>query len=151
MSNKPTLALRLISMIAYLAMVVGIIGMIAAHKLFSSQPVVILAQLGALGLLIWARVTFGLRSFHVVANPTQGGLITRGPYRVVRHPIYAAVSLFTVAGAAGNLSWIAAGLSGLVVASSLARIFCEEALLPGQYPEYREYSSRTWRMIPFVF
>jgi protein-S-isoprenylcysteine O-methyltransferase Ste14 len=151
MSNKPSRVLRLISVIAYLAMVLGIIGMMAAHKLFSRQPVVILAQLGAVGLLVWARVAFGLRSFHVMANPTQGGLVTWGPYRVIRHPIYAAVSLFTVAGAAGNLSWVAAGFSGLVVASSLARIFCEEALLPGQYPEYREYSRRTWRMIPFVF
>jgi protein-S-isoprenylcysteine O-methyltransferase Ste14 len=37
--------------------------------------------------LATARVTFGGRSFHVGANPTEGGLVTKGPYRFVRHPI----------------------------------------------------------------
>jgi protein-S-isoprenylcysteine O-methyltransferase Ste14 len=41
-----------------------------------------------------ARVTFGRRSFHAAANPTAGGLVTTGPYRLIRHPIYTAACLF---------------------------------------------------------
>src|SRR5664279_6232029 len=49
-------------------------------------------------LMIWARLTFGMRSFHATANPTEGGLVTNGPYRYWRHPIYAAVLLFVWTG-----------------------------------------------------
>ena len=50
-------------------------------------------QLLGLALMIWARLTFGLRSFRFAANPTQGGLVTKGPYRYIRNPIYAAAWL----------------------------------------------------------
>jgi protein-S-isoprenylcysteine O-methyltransferase Ste14 len=60
-------------------------------------------QLLALGLFLWARITFGRRSYHFVADPTKGGLVLGGPYRYIRHPIYAAMRLFTLAGVARAL------------------------------------------------
>ena len=65
-------------------------------------------------LILWARVTFGRRSFHVVANPTEGGLVTSGPYRYIRHPIYAAICLFTWVGVAAHWSWSSALCGGLI-------------------------------------
>jgi protein-S-isoprenylcysteine O-methyltransferase Ste14 len=41
-------------------------------------------QVLALLLFLWARITFGRRSYHVVADPTAGGLVTDGPYRFIR-------------------------------------------------------------------
>jgi protein-S-isoprenylcysteine O-methyltransferase Ste14 len=64
------------------------------RKVFSGSPYVIAAQSAALLLFLWARVTFGRRSFHLMANPTEGGLVTTGPYRYIRHPIYTAMCLF---------------------------------------------------------
>lgn len=75
------------------------------------------------------------------------GLVTTGPYRYIRHPIYTAICLFTVPGVIAHWSW----LGGAVVASALWRMFAEEKLLVRQYPEYSEYAANTWRMIPFVF
>jgi protein-S-isoprenylcysteine O-methyltransferase Ste14 len=106
-----------------------------------------------LGLLIalWARVTFGRRSFHLAANPTAGGLVTTGPHRFIRHPIYTAVCLLTGTGVLAHGSWKALLLGGMVFAGALVRLFCEEALVVKRYPEYRQYSANTWRMIPFLF
>jgi protein-S-isoprenylcysteine O-methyltransferase Ste14 len=28
---------------------------------------------------------------------------------------------------------------------------CEEVLLVARYPQYQDYSAKTWRMIPYVF
>jgi protein-S-isoprenylcysteine O-methyltransferase Ste14 len=39
----------------------------------------------------------------------------------------------------------------LVLGSALVRLFCEEALVSAQYPEYKQYAARTWRMVPYVF
>jgi protein-S-isoprenylcysteine O-methyltransferase Ste14 len=102
-------------------------------------------------LFFWARITFGRRSFHAVANPTEGGLVTNGPYRYIRHPIYTAICLFTWAGVAGHWG-LSAGLCGVVIlAGAVIRILCEEKLVTSRYPEYAAYATKTWRMVPFVY
>jgi protein-S-isoprenylcysteine O-methyltransferase Ste14 len=129
----------------------GLLGLLASRTLFSSSLLVISVQVLAFVLLLWARVTFGRRSFHVVADPTAGGLVTGGPYRYIRHPIYAAFCLFTSAGVAAHWSWSAGLFGGLVLGSAVLRIFCEESLVTARYPEYAQYSVTTWRMIPYVY
>ena len=103
--------LKTLSIIGYVGMIGALLGLLATRTLFSSAPLVISVQVLAFVLFLWARFTFGRRSFHVVADPTEGGLVTGGPYRYIRHPIYAAFCLFTSAGVAAHLSW-STGLGG---------------------------------------
>ncbi len=143
--------MRPVSIAAYAGMVTGILVLILCRKLFSADLLVIVVQVAAVILLIWARVVFGRRSFHFAADPTRGGLVTSGPYRLIRHPIYTSVCLFVWAGVVARFSWQAVLGGTLVLGGALMRIFCEEALLPTMYPEYKEYARRTWRMLPYVF
>jgi len=62
-------------------MVGGLLGLLLARAMVSSSPTVIALQVVALLIFAWARLTFGRRSYHVAANPTEGGLVTSGPYR----------------------------------------------------------------------
>jgi protein-S-isoprenylcysteine O-methyltransferase Ste14 len=142
--------LKALSIVGYLGMAGGIIAQFTTGNLFSSSPVVIGVQVGAALLFLWPWLTFGWRSYHVVANPTEGGLVTSGPYRHIRHPIYTAISVLSGAGAAAHWSWGSGLLSGLVVGGGLRRIFCEEVLVTARFPEYRQYVATTWRMIPYV-
>jgi protein-S-isoprenylcysteine O-methyltransferase Ste14 len=143
--------LKALSVIGYLAMIGGLLGLLITRSAFSPSPLVIAPQVAAVALMIWARITFGRRSFHLAANPTAGGLVTAGPYHYVRHPIYTAVCLFVTAGAAAHLSWSTVLLSALVWGGAIARMLCEERMVVRQYPEYRQYAATTSRMIPFVF
>ena len=143
--------LRTLSILGLVLMAGGLLGLWATHSLFSAQPVVIGVQVGAVALVLWARVTFGKRSFHAAANPTAGGLVTTGPYRYIRHPIYTAACLFGLPGILAHLSWRSAGLGLLLVAGGLIRMLCEERLVVQAYPEYREYASTTKRMLPGLF
>ncbi len=143
--------LRTFSIVGYAAMVAGLAALFATHNLVSPSPLAIVPQVLAVGLMIWARTTFGRRSFHLAADPTEGGLITTGPYRFIRHPIYAAVCLFAAAGVAANWSWPAAVIGGVVLAGSLVRMRCEEILLVRQFPQYIDYARQTRRLVPFVF
>ncbi len=143
--------LKAMSIVGFLGMASGVTAQFATGKLFSSSPLVIAVQVGAFLLLLWARLAFGRRSFHLAANPTEGGLVTTGPYWYVRHPIYTAFTVFSGAGVLAHWSWASGLLGGLVVGGALLRIFCEETLLTARYPEYREYAARTWRMLPYVF
>ena len=143
--------LKSLSIIGYIGMIGALLGLLATRTLFSSSPLVISVQVLALVLFLWARVTFGRRSYHVVADPTEGGLVTGGPYRYIRHPIYAAFCLFTSAGVTAHWSWSAGLCGGLVLGSAVLRIFCEESLVAARYPEYARYSVTTWRMVPYVY
>ena len=143
--------LKALSIIGYIGMMGALLGMLITRTLFSSSPFVISIQVLALLLFFWARITFGRRSYHVVADPTAGGLVTGGPYRYIRHPIYAAFCLFTSAGAVAHWSWSAGLCGGLVLGGAVIRIFCEESLVAARYPEYARYAATTWRMIPFIY
>jgi protein-S-isoprenylcysteine O-methyltransferase Ste14 len=100
--------------------------------------------------MIWARMTFGARSFHAAANTTEGGLVTSGPYRYLRHPIYAAILYFVWAGIGAHFSLrnvlMGAGASGMLA----LRIYCEEIFLRSVYSGYGEYARRTVRVVPFL-
>ena len=140
-----------LSNVGYVMMAFGIAGLVLSHSAFSPMAVVVAGQALAIGLMIWARVTFGRRSFHATATPTEGGLVTTGPYRFIRHPIYASVCLFAWVSAVGNPSVLSIGLAAAVSLGAAIRIRTEESLLRARYPEYAAYARRTRRLVPFVF
>ena len=75
--------LKVISILGLIVMIAALIGLYKIGVLFTAQPIAIALQLIAVALMVWARITFGRRSFHAAANPTAGGLVTTGPYRIV--------------------------------------------------------------------
>ena len=143
--------LKIVSIAGYIGMLGGLVGLIVTRHLFSPSPFVIALQVLAFMLFVWARVTFGRRSYHAMANPTEGGLVTNGPYRYIRHPIYASFCAFTLAGAVAHWSWSSVLCGGLILGCAMLRMLCEEALVVERYPEYGQYKAATWRMIPYVY
>ncbi len=144
-------SLKSLSVAGYALMVAALLPLIYLKGLFSPSPVVVVIQILAVLLMVWARFTFGTRSFHFEANPTEGGLVTTGPYRYFRHPIYASVLYFAAAGVIANWTGMNALLLVLLSVGVAVRVYCEEKLIVGQYPDYAEYAKRTKRIIPFVF
>jgi protein-S-isoprenylcysteine O-methyltransferase Ste14 len=120
------------------------------HALLASHPVGIAIQVAAVLMMLWARMTFGARSFHAAANPTEGGIVTSGPYGFLRHPIYAAALWFTWTGVLTHLSPLSITMGVVVIAATAVRIAAEERQLRKRYPEYDAYAARTRRVIPFV-
>ena len=138
------------SLAATAVLVVAVVTLLARHALFGSSLVPVAVQVAAGLLMLWARLTFGGRSFHAAANPTSGGVVTNGPYHFVRHPIYAAILYFVWAGVFSHASVLNALLAAVATAMVAVRIAAEERLLVGRYPEYAAYAARTKRVLPFV-
>ncbi|HCA78169.1 MAG TPA: hypothetical protein DEP53_00390 [Bacteroidetes bacterium] len=132
-------------------MVAAILSLLANRGLFSLHPAAILTQTAAIVLMIWARLTFGRRSFHLAAIPTEGGLVTSGPYRYIRHPIYTSALVLIWAGIAAHWSILNAFFGAVAIIGALLRILCEERLVRLRYPGYDAYASKTKRMIPYLF
>jgi protein-S-isoprenylcysteine O-methyltransferase Ste14 len=150
-TKNSRLTLKIASIGGLALMALALAGLFMRGSLFSLEPVVIGAQCAAAALMIWARVVFGRRSFHAVANPTAGGLVTTGPYSFIRHPIYAATCLFGCAGVASHWSATSVQLGVLLLVGALVRMLCEERLVAVLYPEYRDYARVTKRIVPYFF
>jgi protein-S-isoprenylcysteine O-methyltransferase Ste14 len=142
---------QLFSVVATVVLIAAMISLYRLNALFSTLPIVIALQVIALGLMFWARLSFGRRSFYFAAAPTSEKLMTHGAYKVLRHPIYAAIWLFSWAGVATHLSVLTLILALVILATLLIRIFCEEWCLRRQFSDYADYSKRTARLIPFIF
>ena len=116
------------------------------------------------GILSWlcmvAGVAFGL---YVLAHNRIGNfnirpevkaaarLITTGPYRYLRHPMYSALLLFLLAWivAANGPTKFGLWISLLLVLSVKASY--EEQFLRQHFSEYSDYEARTKRFIPFLW
>lgn len=138
------------SLAATAVLVVAMVALLARHALFANSLGPMAVQVAAGLLMLWARLTFRGRSFHAGANPTAGGVVTTGPYRFFRHPIYAAILYFVWAGIVSHASVLNASLAVLATAMVAVRIATEERLLVGRYPEYAAYAARTKRVVPFL-
>jgi protein-S-isoprenylcysteine O-methyltransferase Ste14 len=103
--------------------------------------------LGAGLLFAIASVAFLGRCFGVL--PDVRGLVTRGPYRLVRHPLYLGELTAALGIALGAQRW-APALGAWVVCLSLQlmRTMYEERSLRAEFPEYAPYAERTKRLIP---
>jgi protein-S-isoprenylcysteine O-methyltransferase Ste14 len=143
--------LKVFSIVGVVVMVGALIGLYKIGVLFTAQPIAIVLQLFAVALMVSARVTFGRRSFHAAANPTAGGLVTTGPYRIIRHPIYTAACLFGWASIVVHWSLVSVAFGMLLLLGALVRMLCEEQLVKQKYPEYVEYAKVTKRMVPYLF
>jgi len=131
-------------------MVIAIILLMKEESLFAETTFTRVLQAFPVLLMLYARVTFGMRSFHASADPTDGGLVTEGPYKFIRHPIYAAVLYFAWIGVLTHITLINIILGIIEAVGISLRIHLEEKLILQKYPEYREYSKKTKRIIPFI-
>jgi protein-S-isoprenylcysteine O-methyltransferase Ste14 len=103
-----------------------------------------------LGFAVWARVNLGRNWGMPMTLKDEPELVTSGPYRFVRHPIYTGV-LTAVLGTA-----LAIDLLALLVAAAITAYFwhsatVEERNLTAAFPRaYPAYRARTKMLIPFV-
>jgi protein-S-isoprenylcysteine O-methyltransferase Ste14 len=104
-----------------------------------------------LALAVWASRLLG-RGFTPYPRPLEDGeLVERGPYRVVRHPVYSAGLVLFIGYS------LHTGVLPLVVTAGLGTVWAfkarvEEGFLQEHYAGYGEYASRVrYRLVPFLY
>jgi protein-S-isoprenylcysteine O-methyltransferase Ste14 len=102
------------------------------------------ATAGAVWGLLTLRLSFGI-------FPAARSLVTGGPYRLVRHPLYICeiLSALVMVISSGRLATIA--LVAIFCALQVTRIHYEESLLSKSFPEWRAWAAGRARLIPGVW
>ena len=103
----------------------------------------------ALPLFLWTHQELGKNWSIALATKERQTLVSSGPYRWVRHPMYTAISAWWLGSFLLSANWVvgvaALGL-GLLCA---ARVGDEEALMIDEFgDQYRSYMKRTGRFLP---
>ena len=115
-----------------------------------------LAAIGALvfasglALAVWARIHLGRNWGMPMTRKQEPELVTSGPYRLIRHPIYTGVLLAMLGTAlAADVYWFAA--FAITAAYFLYSARVEERVMASAFPvAYAAYRTRTKMLIPFV-
>jgi protein-S-isoprenylcysteine O-methyltransferase Ste14 len=104
-----------------------------------------------LALAIWARLYIGSNWGAPMSRKDEPDLVTTGPYRWIRHPIYSGLILAMVG------SSLAVSLWGLIATAVFSGFFVysatrEEAYLAERFPDgYPAYRRSTKMLVPFIF
>jgi protein-S-isoprenylcysteine O-methyltransferase Ste14 len=103
-----------------------------------------------LSFAIWARFNIGRNWGTPMSQKDDPELVTSGPYRLVRHPIYSGILLAGL-GTAVALSWTWLIIFGLAGAYFIYSATVEERYLTGQFPDaYPTYKRSTKMLVPFI-
>jgi protein-S-isoprenylcysteine O-methyltransferase Ste14 len=135
-----------------------VMGLDAGRWRWSSVPLWAQA-LGALLILLTGHVGFlamrenSYAAAVVKVQKARGQkTVTTGPYRHVRHPLYAAAVLYFLGAPLLLGSWLGLALAPLLIAAVAFRAVMEERLLSAELDGYAAYAARTrWRLVPRIW
>jgi protein-S-isoprenylcysteine O-methyltransferase Ste14 len=114
----------------------------------AATSLVVVGDLVALAAWVWLLVSFVTLGRCFGLLPEARGLVTSGPYGLVRHPVYlgefcAVGGLLIASPTVRNLA-----LAVAFVAAQAIRMRMEERALTEEFPEYASYANRTPRLLP---
>lgn len=113
-------------------------------------PLALIGAGGALGL--WALFVVRIRNLRIVPEPVANArLVVSGPYRVIRHPMYAAVLLVASGWLVGSVTVFRSTLLLALAIILLLKLRHEESILAKELPGYADYMRRTRRLVPWVY
>src|SRR5262249_54379132 len=109
---------------------------------------------GTFAVELWAMHVNRFFSSVIRIQPDRGQYVVQsGPYRLVRHPGYAAGILLSLSSGLALGSWGAAALlSPFAVPALVWRTVREDRQLQRELPGYAEYAAKVrYRLLPFVW
>lgn len=154
------MAMMIVLRLGGLALWAGVIAFMIDPALmaWSSIPLPAVARWTGVGLtlltaafLTWTLRSLGPNLTDTVVTRVSHTLVTRGPYRWVRHPFYDCMALFVVAIALMMANWFVIVAGGVMFTLLAIRSRTEEDKLLERFGEpYRAYRASTGRFLPRI-
>lgn len=103
-------------------------------------------------LVFWAIATMKKSKLRILPEPSlHATLITNGPYRFIRHPMYTAILMGSVGLLIHQFTWFRLSILIALAIVLVAKLTWEERMLLQKFETYRDYMLRSKRLFPFIF
>lgn len=101
---------------------------------------------------LWALISMKLSTITALPDLRQNAELTRkGPYKIIRHPMYTAVILYCMSFLIDDFNLLNAMIFIVLIFDLILKMNIEEHFLKIKFSQYSEYSRNTWRVIPFIY
>lgn len=131
---------------------ISFFGSVLYSQTIISKAVGFIIAIAGLALALWARLVLGMNWSRDPLLVRSNTLITTGPYKLVRHPVYLGVTAMFLGTAIylGLLGGFIGFTVGFIMVFWKSRLEDQELIkhFPNDYPEYRK---RTKSYIPFIY
>jgi protein-S-isoprenylcysteine O-methyltransferase Ste14 len=144
----------ILAAVTLLAMIIGVfqIGTLEYKEEYKSLRIAgLLIYLIFSWVQIWAYKTLGESYSQEIVMFKNHQLITKGPFKYIRHPQYLSQILMDIGGGLALLSYIALPLAVFEIPFVMMRAFIEERMLERNFKEaFIRYKNKSGFMIPFI-
>ena len=116
------------------------------------NPALFVIEAAGVALALWAIASIRVRDLSVLPYVREGTLLVhRGPYRLIRHPMYASLLLATLPLIIETPTPLRIGTWAILLVDILVKLRHEERLLVAAFPDYDAYRQQTKRLLPLVY
>jgi protein-S-isoprenylcysteine O-methyltransferase Ste14 len=126
--------------------------------LFLTAPIVArslgaaICQLIGAWIGVWAVWCMRPGNFNIEPEVRLGAtLVTSGPYRLIRHPMYLSLLLIAIPLVISYFSYLRLVVLIIFTINMIVKMIYEEHLLMKTFPEYEQYRKRSKRLVPFIW
>ncbi len=103
-------------------------------------------------LAVWAIWVMRKSNLTVMPDPGMNfKIISDGPYRLIRHPMYASLFLFLFPLVIYHITFLKVAIFILFAINQVLKLRYEEKIITDKFPRYADYMQKTWRLVPYVF
>lgn len=123
-----------------------------SEQIFPGTWYLLLIEIFGIALGIFSIISMDTSTLNVFPDVREGGNLTsRGPYKLIRHPMYLSLVLTCSPLVIEYFSWLRLSVLILLVVNLLVKLHFEERLLGQKYPAYNMYKKKTKKIIPFIY
>lgn len=125
---------------------------LVSGPVISNNAAGLLIECAGIFLALLAIYVIKINNFNITPTVKQNSeLITSGPYRIIRHPMYIAQLIAALPLVIDYFSWPRFIAFLILLIILLVKIEYEEKLLIAHFPDYMAYKERTSKLIPYVY